>query len=250
MKIIALYVVAFAILLIPSAANAEPQDGRPDVKSFTKEKGVKKHAVSPLNLPDIAALTKALWQADMKILPKQRWKSATVLAFFNGKGKWLRATRFEKCWEVPWQRSCTVARASYRLHSALAAVATRRLMYEIPITQNWTRAMRLAQRAFPGTYDWLESISNRECRACYTTTAFVCNYQGSGACGPMQFMSGTFHSYAFGIGYGAGPGAKAWLAARGFIVPAAAWRWQSQLGQALTAAYMKYTGRSGCHWCL
>lgn len=228
-------------MLMPSAAVAQSED-RPEVKGFTKERGVKKHAVSPLNLPDIAAMTKALWKADMKILPKQRWKSASVIAFFEGQGKWLRATRHEKCWEVPWQRSCTVARASYRLHSALAAVATRRLMSEIPITQNWTRAMRLAQRAFPGTYGWLEAISNRECRACYTTTAFICNYQGSGACGPMQFMRGTFYGYMGAT--------KSYLESRGFIIPAAAWRWESQLGQALVAGFMRYTGRDGCHWCL
>jgi hypothetical protein len=109
-------------------------------------------------------------------------------------------------------------------------------------TTNWTRAMRLAQRPFPGTYGWLESISGRECRACYTTSAFICNYQGSGACGPMQFMSGTFYGYA--------PAAKRWLDTRGFITESRTWVWSSQLGQALTAAYMRYTGRDGCHWCL
>lgn len=227
-------------MVMPSAAGAEPRD--PVTASLKISKAEKKSSLSALRLPDISAMTKALWKADRKILPKQRWKSATVIAFFNGKGKWLRATRHEKCWEVPWQRTCTVARASYRLHSALAAVATRRLMYEIPITQNWTRSMRLAQRAFPGTYDWLEFISNRECRACYTTTAFICNYQGSGACGPMQFMRGTF--------YGHMDDAKAHLENRGFIIPASAWRWESQLGQALVAGYMRYTGQDGCHWCL
>jgi hypothetical protein len=112
----------------------------------------------------------------------------------------------------------------------------------IPMTSNWTRAMRYAQKPFPGTYDWLEFISNRECRACYTTTAFICNHQGSGACGPMQFMSGTF--------YGHMDDAKAYLEARGYRVEPAAWNWRSQLGQALVAAYMRYTGQDGCHWCL
>lgn len=109
-------------------------------------------------------------------------------------------------------------------------------------TDNWTRAMRTAQRAFPGTLDWLTSISSRECRACYTTTAFVCNYQGSGACGPMQFMSGTFYGYS--------DDAKDWLDRRGYVTAPETWSWRSQLGQALTAAYMRYTGRDGCHWCL
>lgn len=112
----------------------------------------------------------------------------------------------------------------------------------IPHTQNWTRAMRYAQRVFPGTLEWLTAISNRECRACYTTTRFICNYQGSGACGPMQFMSGTFYGYA--------PAAKEWLDKRGYVTSPETWVWSSQLGQALTAAYMRYTGRDGCHWCL
>lgn len=102
--------------------------------------------------------------------------------------------------------------------------------------------MRYAQRPFPNTYDWLEFISNRECRACYTTTAFVCNYQGSGACGPMQFMSGTFYGYMTAT--------KRHLESKGYNIPAAAWNWRSQLGQALVAAYMRYTGKDGCHWCL
>lgn len=112
----------------------------------------------------------------------------------------------------------------------------------LPHTTNWTRAMKVAQRPFPGTYGWLETISNRECRACYTTSRFICNYQGSGACGPMQFMAGTYYGYA--------PAAKRWLEARGFITESRTWAWSSQLGQALTAAYMRYTGRDGCHWCL
>ena len=101
--------------------------------------------------------------------------------------------------------------------------------------------MRYAQRPFPGTYEWLERISGRECRACYTTTAFICNYQGSGACGPMQFMEGTFYGHA--------DDAKAWLDGHGFITSPSIWSWSSQLGQALTAAYMRYTGQDGCHWC-
>ena len=129
------------------------------------------------------------------MLRKQQRKSATVVAFFKGDGKWLRATRHEKCAEVPWQRSCTIARASNRLHTELLRISTRRLVYEIPLTSNWTRAMRYAQRAFPGTYDWLEFISNRECRACYTTSDFVCNTEGSGACGPMQFKEGTYYGH-------------------------------------------------------
>jgi hypothetical protein len=164
-----------------------------------------------------------------------------VIQFFQTRN-WMRAPNHLNCRTVPWTRTCAIARRVYRHHTHKIQRLEKQLWRTIPMTSNWTRAMRYAQRPFPGTYDWLEAISNRECRACYTTTAFVCNYQGSGACGPLQFMSGTFYGHA--------PSAKAWLKAHGFVVPAAAWDWRSQLGQALTGAYMRFTGRDGCHWCL
>jgi hypothetical protein len=113
----------------------------------------------------------------------------------------------------------------------------------LPNTDNWTRAVRTTQRVFPGTDEWLFFISNRECRACYTVSGgFVCNYGGSGACGPMQFMSGTFYGYA--------DNARASVEARGFLVDPSVWDWRNPLGQALVAGYMRFTGRDGCHWCL
>ena len=237
--------VACVVLVIPSAAQADEfvRQTTFEVPALQLRPVIAVRPIlPPPRLPNIAAMTKKAWKVDLTLLNKQQQKSATVVAFFNGQGKWLRATRHEKCWEVPWQRSCTIARASHRLHTELLRISTRRLIYEIPLTDNWTRAMRYAQRPFPGTYDWLAFISNRECRACYTTSAFICNYQGSGACGPMQFMAGTFYGHA--------GDAKAWLDSHGFITDPRTWTWSSQLGQALTAAYMRYTGQDGCHWCL
>jgi hypothetical protein len=116
----------------------------------------------------------------------------------------------------------------------------------LPITNDWRTAVRLAQRVYPGTESWMLFISDRE----GGYGPFVMNHQGSGAGGWMQFMSGTFYSYAFGLGYGAGPGAKWDVANRGFTVPPGTWEWSNPLGQALTAGYMRYTHRDGCHWCL
>ena len=148
------------------------------------------------------------------------------------------AKKHPKCWNVPWHKSCTIARKLVRVHEQ----NIRDNWLTIEDTGNWTRAVRYAQRPYPNTDDWLFFISNRECRACYTVDGgFVCNYQGSGACGPMQFMSGTF--------YGHYDDAKADLANRGFIVPDEVWDWHNALGQALTAAYMRYTHQDGCHWC-
>jgi hypothetical protein len=164
--------------------------------------------------------------------------STHVLTFFSNHS-WLVAPNQKKCWDVPWQKSCRIGRELVHKHT------DRIDKYErtIPNTDNWTRAMRYAQRPFPGTHGWLSFISDRECRACYTVPGgFVCNYQGSGACGPMQFMSGTFYGHA--------DDARAHLARHGYIVSSEVWAWQNPLGQALTAAYMRYTGQDGCHWCL
>lgn len=158
--------------------------------------------------------------------------SADVLRFFDNHS-WLVAPNQKKCWDVPWQKSCTIGRALVRKHTARIT---------IPNTDNWTRAMRYSQRPFPGTYDRLNFLSNRECRACFTVSGgFVCNYQGSGACGPLQFMSGTF--------YGHMPAARAFVQKLGFKVSPQVWDWRNPLGQALVGGYMHYTHIDGCHWC-
>jgi hypothetical protein len=108
----------------------------------------------------------------------------------------------------------------------------------LPFTNDWRTSVRLAQRPFPGTSTWLLFISARE----GGYGPFVMNHQGSGAGGWMQFMSGTFYAYV--------DDARAAVERRGFIVPAHVWKWTHPLGQALTAGYMRYTGRDGCHWCL
>lgn len=158
--------------------------------------------------------------------------SADVLRFFDNHS-WLVAPNQKKCWDVPWQKSCTIGRALVRKHTARIT---------IPNTDNWTRAMRYSQRPFPGTYDRLNFLSNRECRACFTVSGgFVCNYQGSGACGPLQFMSDTF--------YGHMPEARAYVQKLGFKVSPQVWDWRNPLGQALVGGYMHYTHIDGCHWC-
>lgn len=253
MKLIALVIVVSSVMLIPSAAVA----GKPVAKgsyhttNLTVEANPTFHKIvavkaPPLRLPNIAALTKVLAGKPRPVLERQSFLSARVMRFWEGRGRWLRATAHEKCWQVPWQRTCTVARASYRLHTSLRTMAEQRLWEldrTIENTGNWTRAMHAAQRPFPGTLSWLEFISNRECRACYTVKGgFVCNYGGSGACGPMQFMSGTFYGHA--------DDARRYLASHGYIVAPEVWDWHNALGQALTAAFMRWSHIDGCHWCL
>lgn len=214
------------------------------VKVKQEREHSKSAKLSPLVLPDIQALSKQLWKADRSTLGKQYTSSMNVIRFWNNKGSWIRAPRQEKCWDVPWQRSCTVARASLRLHTALASIAETRLTREMPVTNDWRTAVRLAQRPFPGTESWLLYISHRE----GGYGGFVMNHQGSGAGGWMQFMASTFWAYADNPS--ARDDAKRWMKRHGYIVDDSVWQWTNPMGQALTAGWMRYTHRDGCHWCL
>ena len=160
-----------------------------------------------------------------------------VVTFFDNHS-WLLAKRHETCSTVPWQRSCTIARQKHRFYSARIPVLQHKLWHVIPATNDWRTSVTLAQRIYPGTESWLLYISHRE----GGWGGFVMNHQGSGAGGWLQFMSSTFYAYV--------DDARADAARRGFNVPSDVWTWTHPLGQALTGAYMRYTGRDGCHWCL
>lgn len=161
--------------------------------------------------------------------------SRDVVRFFDNHS-WLRAPNQPNCLTIPWTRSCRIARRVYNQHSAHIQRLERQ--YTIPYTNDWRTSVRLAQRIYPGTSDWLLFISDRE----GGWGPFVMNHQGSGAGGWLQFMASTFYAY---VG-----DAKADAARRGFKVPQSVWTWTHPLGQALTGAYMRFTGRDGCHWCL
>jgi len=173
-----------------------------------------------------------------------------AVRFYRGKYDQFRkqlgytlAPKLEQAMECPRLRERLRYWRTASKINRIAARYEREQQRTIENTDNWVRAMRSAQRPFPGTHSWLRAISGRECRSCWTTPGgFICNYQGSGACGPMQFMAGTFYGYA--------DDARAAVKRRGFLVAEAVWNWRNPLGQALTAAYMRFTGRDGCHWCL
>lgn len=133
-------------------------------------------------------------------------------------------------------------------------------------TNNWLAAMKIAQGPYPGTFDWLYAISDRE--GCIRKTMAECDWVWYGGRpwagyhigndflgadtvgGPMQFRFSTFEPYW--------RHAQEDLAKRGYIIPqlpnyggpAKYQPWISPLAQALTAGYMKYYGKEGCHWCL
>lgn len=109
----------------------------------------------------------------------------------------------------------------------------------------WIKAVREAQRAYPGTEGWLRSCSSTEgAGRNLSINYFVMNHQGSGAGGWLQFMHSTFVRM-----WGA---AHADVTGRGFFVPASAHSWSSRLGQALAGGWAATFGRthewsgSGC----
>lgn len=243
-------------LSLTSASLAEKTQTLPIRTAAAKEKQTQARLV----LPDIAGEVAALRVADRDRMKRQLVSSRTTLAFWDGRGKWLRATRKEKCWEVPWQRSCTIARANHRLHTSLVQVAEHRLVHELPNTNDWLTAVRVAQRVYPGTTSWLLYISGRE--GGHGPWVWYGGRQWSGyhigddflgadtVGGWMQFRFSTFAPYWRGMIKD--------LKARGVTLPPIPDRggpseyqpWLWPLGQALTAGYMKFYGREGCHWCL
>lgn len=61
------------------------------------------------------ALTATTAQASPHSLELRIHKSESVIRFFDNH-EWMLAKRKEKCWEVPWQRTCTIARKLYEQH--------------------------------------------------------------------------------------------------------------------------------------
>ncbi len=132
----------------------------------------------------------------------------------------------------------------------------------IPDIHDWLGAVQWVQRIYPGTERWLRDISDREGGwrewvwyggRGWTGYHIGDDYLGADTVGGwMQFRYSTFAPYW--------RQAQQWLEARGYIVPRFKMpapggnpkyaAWLAPMGQALTAGYMRYTGRDGCHWCL
>lgn len=136
-KILAGSVVALVALWV--VATAPSDDSKPEPKVWISA------AYKPpaaLKLPDVEQLTRKLMRADRKTAASQLRSSRQVVAFFdNPRWRWMRAPRQEKCWDVPWQRTCTVARHAYRLHLTLAVAAQRKLDQTDPIIARLNRGL-------------------------------------------------------------------------------------------------------------
>lgn len=241
MRAIAVIGLSTAIyILVGTAAAQDPDneqkrfkavDSQVDTAQLEKAVALKR---PPLVLPSITRLVARLRIADHSALNAQLRKSRQVIAFWrNPERQWLRAPRARKCWEVPWQRSCTMARSSLRLHTQLAQMAQERLWRELPLTNDWQTAVRIAQRVYPNTASWLLSCSASE----GGWGRWVPNNEGSGVGGWMQMFESTFWRM-----WGA---ASDDLEQRGFVVPEGTASWYSPVGQALASAWGLTHGRRG-----
>lgn len=225
--------VAVAFGQIPRSETSKP----PATLAYKAQQQpvARKTVLRPLILPNVQQELRKLQSADRMVAVRQKVLSGNVLRFWRNH-RWILAPRHEKCWQVPWQRSCTAARASLRLHQALSRRATYLANRMLPYTADWVTAVRIVQRIYPSTESWLLSCSAGE----GGHGGFVMNHQGSGASGWLQFMSGTFYGHA--------PSAFAHVRSLGFILPESlSIRIDSPMAQAITGAYMRTHGMSS-HW--
>lgn len=191
-----------------------------------------KEVQARLVLPDIgAAIGQARTMARESLRPRLH-KATTALTFFDNR-RWMRAPAQPKCWHVPWQRVCTIARHAVRLNQAVVQVAEWRLEHELATTNDWRTAVRITQGPYPGTDGWLLSCSASE----GSWGEWVPNREGSGVGGWMQMFPSTFWRM-----YNA---AVADLRSRGFVIPESSASWYSPLGQALASAWGVTHGRRG-----
>lgn len=121
------------------------------------------------------------------------------------------------------------------------AEAKRRMVYALPVVNDWLTAVRVVQRAYPGSEPWLVSCSRGE----GGHGKWVPQAQGGTPGGWLQYKPGTFeHDFNR---------ASADVRGRGFAVPREAHSWYSALGQALAGGWAwahdrptgKWTG-AGC----
>lgn len=129
------------VLMLPAVAGAQTKQAERTLP--IRAAAVKKvRVLPPLHLPNIKVEVRRLEKADRRTVQRQLVASESVVRFWEGEHAWVLAPRHQKCSEVAWQRSCTVARASYRLHYALAEKARESLDATDPIVQRLNAGLR------------------------------------------------------------------------------------------------------------
>lgn len=119
-------------------------------------------AATVISVTAIAATTAQAAPDSYEQLGLRLQKSESVIRFFKHPDhKWLLATRKEKCWQVPWQRSCRIARHVFQKHWERATSLRARLFPPVPVGETQIRAW-MEQRIGKTSADCLAAIINME----------------------------------------------------------------------------------------
>ena len=223
-RIIACMTAVGFVLAVPSSIGSQTLPIREVTKSQTKTAGQNvKASLSKQQKQQLRTLSKGIAGHQMAT-----WRCQDAL----GAG---RSRASVSPWALPRSVGYRVWVQS-KWKSQEASCARTRSQRSIPAANDWVTAVKLVQRIYPGTSGWLLFISHRE----GGWGGFVMNHQGSGCGGWLQYASSTYWAYS--------NDAFADARRRGFIVNDSWNQWTQPMGQALTGAYMRYTGRDGHHW--
>lgn len=237
-----------ALIIVSSGDSAEVKTQPIERKTVDKKDAREKRARAAL-ATSIAATTVQLWNCQDKL---------TLLGAGSGR------SRLQTPWSLP--KSVAYRKWVKAMRVQRLAACQKKFRYVsahlIPDIQDWLGAVQWVQRIYPGTEQWMRYISDRE--GGWGSWVWYGNRHWSGhhvgddflgadtVGGWLQFRYSTFAPYW--------RQAQEDLARRGYIIPRFKMppaggpekyaAWLNPMGQALTAGYMKYYGKEGCHWCL
>lgn len=137
--------------------------------------------------------------------------SQDVLRFFDNRA-WMRATRQEKCWEVPWSRTCSIARKAYAWHSRRVVRLNERLEYlEVRSLYSMSPSQAICH-VFGGYCS--QALRVASCESGWRTTAVNGQYLG-------MFQMGNYARSRYG--HGSTPYEQAVAAYRYFVDSRRTW---------------------------
>lgn len=184
-----------------------------------------------------------------------KWKQCSsarkALTFYRlRKSYWIQLRGRDYGIRIKQPKSCNLVRYkvqyerknSFAARRAYARWVKQHTLLDFVVTSGnhaWHKAVKQAQKPYPGTESWLLSCSSSE----GGWGRWVPNSEGSGVGGWMQMYPSTWSTMFYGW-YG-NEGALSWLKRKGFFVPKSAHSWYSPLGQALASAHGKMNGRGG-----
>lgn len=234
--------LALVILIIIAVVHASDSKSLPRERTVQQERATSQVFVLRSIARDVGAYRYLTWSCEDKLQAPRSKASVTVWSLPRS---------------IPYRRW---ARDLWKGRYAGCVIVIR--SRTLPATNDWQTAVRVAQRPYPGTSSWMLQISDREggygdwvwYRGIRWHGYHIGNdYLGADTVGGwMQFRYSTFEPYW--------RAAQEDLRRRGYFLPDLHMPpaggdlkylgWLNPLGQALTAGYMRYYGKDGCHWCL